>query len=115
MGVVKTANITEKTKKIIQFLKVNDLLDDEDITYCPKLYPFSYKEFSDAFEELDKISIDNKHDCSHEFEDCRAYFIMDDIGFIHRLMIGQGAALQLVLAGGSFVPFDDTKDVIQLI
>ena len=115
MNVIKTVQITKETKNIIKFLKTNGFLDDEDLAYDKKSYPFTYEEYVKAFEELEPLTRDYSYDFSNEFQDHRAYFIMGKIKFTWRLLIGQGAALQLIKSNEGFISFDESKNVIKLI
>jgi hypothetical protein len=81
--------------KAIEVLKDGKVLDDETIGYFPKRYKFTVEEYNKLFESLtDK----DKDDCTELFEEYRRYFEYKNVKFIWRLLIGQGAACQLLPA-----------------
>lgn len=84
--------------RVVDFLKTASSLDDEDIAYNPDKFPFTRQEYQDVFRYLEVQAEDRIQSGKADiFPEHLAYFNFAGTKFIWRLLIGQGAALQLFL------------------
>jgi hypothetical protein len=82
----------------VSYLKENNMIDNESISYHKEDYPFSEEDFVFAHEALRKRYFE-KHsvDFSDCFEEHRMYFIYNGVRFIWRFISGQGFAYQFLI------------------
>lgn len=88
------------------------MIDKEEISYFPEKFPFTEKEFDDFFFDLRDKYEDHQEDCSNIFGEYKLYFQHNDIKFIHRILIGQGSAYQLLLPNTIDIKFTEKKKII---
>lgn len=85
-------------EKIYNFLKNNDLIDNEDMVYLPDNYEFSLEEFSMLFDnvsdyahKLNKESIEE----DNIFPNFNFFLKYKDMNILLRIMWGQGVCQQM--------------------
>jgi len=89
-------NGRDKLAQIVDHLSNVDYLDDENIAYNEKDYPFSRRDYSDVFRYLEQQAGNRiKAGKADIFPEYLAYFNLGGTKFIWRLLIGQGSACQL--------------------
>lgn len=89
-------NGKNKLAQVVGHLTTVDFLDDENIAYNEKDYPFSRQDYSDVFRYLEQQAGNNiKSGKADIFPEYLAYFNLGGTRFIWRLLIGQGSACQL--------------------
>lgn len=89
-------NGKNKLAQVVGHLTTVDFLDDENIAYNEKDYPFSRQDYSDVFRYLEKQAGNNIRSGKADiFPEYLAYFNLGGTRFIWRLLIGQGSACQI--------------------
>jgi len=106
-------------KKAIGYLKINSVIDDEDILYFPEQYPITEKEFCKVIEWLESkapkdYESDPKYDHSCEFFPIHhLFFEHKGEKIIFRKMYGQGTAHQLYGNNNDRdIKFEEDKKII---
>ena len=105
-------------KKVTEYLKINSVIDDEDILYFPKRYPITEKEFYKVIEWLEfKAPKDYEHDPKYDYFDYfpiyHLFFEHGGVKFIFRKMYGQGTGHQLYSENNDRdIKFEEDKKII---